>query len=147
MAHVKPKDHVMFKRLAIVAFAASATIGLASLAATDAFAKPHGKGNHGQHGNNHHPGKGKHGKNHDGNRHRHGHRHRHGRVDVVFNRTRTPVVLRQAVSYPAVSAVKPVRGCLTKEYTETGAVLFKDNCTEEFAMNPPEETQDQASAK
>jgi hypothetical protein len=68
-------------------------------------------------------------------------------VDVVFHRTRTPVVVRQAVSYPAATAVKPVCSCLTKEYTDTGAVLFKDNCTEEFAMNPPEEAQDQASAK
>src|SRR5689334_17084486 len=27
--------------------------------------------------------------------------------------------------------------CLTKEYTSEGAVLFKDRCTNEMAMNPP----------
>ena len=40
---------------------------------------------------------------------------------------------------PAVAA--PVVGttctCLTKEYTATGAVLFKDVCTNEVAVNPP----------
>ena len=29
--------------------------------------------------------------------------------------------------------------CLSKEYTQEGAVLFKDNCTNEMAMNPPAE--------
>ncbi len=28
--------------------------------------------------------------------------------------------------------------CLTKEYTPEGAVVFKDVCTNEMAMNPPE---------
>jgi hypothetical protein len=27
--------------------------------------------------------------------------------------------------------------CLTKEYTPEGAVLFKDVCTNEAAINPP----------
>lgn len=27
--------------------------------------------------------------------------------------------------------------CLSKEYTPEGAVLFKDRCTNEAAMNPP----------
>ncbi len=27
--------------------------------------------------------------------------------------------------------------CLSKEYTPEGAVLFKDRCTTEMAMNPP----------
>jgi hypothetical protein len=27
--------------------------------------------------------------------------------------------------------------CLTKEYTQEGAVVFKDVCTQEIAMNPP----------
>ena len=27
--------------------------------------------------------------------------------------------------------------CLSKEYTPEGAVLFKDRCTNEMAMNPP----------
>jgi hypothetical protein len=29
---------------------------------------------------------------------------------------------------------------LSKEYTQEGAVLFKDNCTNEMAMNPPAES-------
>jgi len=40
-----------------------------------------------------------------------------------------------AVSYPVVRAA--VRTCLTKEYLPTGQVLFKDVCTNEWAMNPP----------
>jgi hypothetical protein len=35
---------------------------------------------------------------------------------------------------------RPVAGpctCLSKEYTPEGAVLFKDRCTNEMAMNPP----------
>jgi len=33
---------------------------------------------------------------------------------------------------------RPVaRGCLTKEYLQTGQVLFRDLCTSEWAVNPP----------
>lgn len=39
-----------------------------------------------------------------------------------------------AVSRPAVAG--PCT-CLSKEYTQEGAVLFKDRCTNEMAMNPP----------
>ena len=39
-----------------------------------------------------------------------------------------------AVARPAVAG--PCT-CLTKEYTPEGAVLFKDRCTNEMAMNPP----------
>jgi len=46
-----------------------------------------------------------------------------------------------AVTYPvARSYAAPVARpctCLTKEYLPTGAVLFKDLCTKEFAANPP----------
>jgi hypothetical protein len=40
-------------------------------------------------------------------------------------------------------SVAPVTGscnCLTKQYTEQGAVVFKDLCTNEMAMNPPVST-------
>jgi hypothetical protein len=37
-----------------------------------------------------------------------------------------------AVSAPATAATTT---CLTKEYLDTGAVLFKDVCTQEWAMN------------
>jgi hypothetical protein len=30
------------------------------------------------------------------------------------------------------------RACLTKEYPRAGMVLFKDTCTEEWAMNVPD---------
>ena len=40
------------------------------------------------------------------------------------------------VSRPVVSRPGPCT-CLSKEYTQEGAVLFKDNCTKEMAMNPP----------
>jgi len=36
--------------------------------------------------------------------------------------------------------------CLTKDYTPEGAVVFKDVCTNEMAMNPPETTQGPAAA-
>src|SRR5262245_24340691 len=40
------------------------------------------------------------------------------------------------VSRPVVSRPGPCT-CLSKEYTQEGAVLFKDNCSNEMAMNPP----------
>ena len=45
-----------------------------------------------------------------------------------------------AVTYAATTAVAPTYNrctCLTKEYTPEGAVLFKDLCTNEAAINPP----------
>jgi len=44
------------------------------------------------------------------------------------------------VGGPTYIASRPVAGpctCLSKEYTPEGAVLFKDRCTNEMAMNPP----------
>lgn len=34
-------------------------------------------------------------------------------------------------------AATPTCNCLTKQYTQDGAVVFKDLCTNEMAMNPP----------
>lgn len=34
-------------------------------------------------------------------------------------------------------AATPTCNCLTKSYTQDGAVVFKDLCTKEMAMNPP----------
>ncbi len=46
-----------------------------------------------------------------------------------------------AATYAAVTpAAPPTSGtcnCLTKQYTPEGAVVFKDVCTNEMAMNPP----------
>lgn len=39
-------------------------------------------------------------------------------------------------SRPVAAAPGPCT-CLSKEYTPEGAVLFKDRCTNEMAMNPP----------
>ena len=39
---------------------------------------------------------------------------------------------------PVYAAARPAaRGCLTKEYLQTGQVLFRDLCTSEWAVNPP----------
>jgi hypothetical protein len=50
-----------------------------------------------------------------------------------------PVVVTRPV-YVAARPVSYTPGpctCLSKEYTPQGAVLFKDRCTTEMAMNPP----------
>jgi hypothetical protein len=50
-----------------------------------------------------------------------------------------PVVVSQPVyvaARPVVATPGPCT-CLSKEYTPEGAVLFKDRCTTEMAMNPP----------
>jgi len=41
-------------------------------------------------------------------------------------------------------AATPTCNCLTKSYTQDGAVVFKDLCTKEMAMNPPAEAAPQA---
>jgi hypothetical protein len=48
------------------------------------------------------------------------------------------VVGGTAVAAGPVYAARPAaRGCLTKEYLQTGQVLFRDLCTNEWAANPP----------
>ena len=44
---------------------------------------------------------------------------------------------------PLAAPVARTCTCLTKEYTPEGAVVFKDVCTNEIAMNPPEVPQQQ----
>ena len=61
--------------------------------------------------------------------HKHPHWQVHYRPRVWYA---APVV---ATTY-AVSRPGPCT-CLSKEYTPEGAVLFKDRCTNEMAMNPP----------
>jgi hypothetical protein len=51
-----------------------------------------------------------------------------------------PVVTGVDTTYPATPATyaaTPTCNCLTKQYTQDGAVVFKDLCTKEMAMNPP----------
>jgi hypothetical protein len=47
------------------------------------------------------------------------------------------VVGTTAVAGGPVYARPAGRGCLTKEYLQTGQVLFRDLCTNEWAANPP----------
>jgi hypothetical protein len=62
---------------------------------------------------------------------------------------------RPRIWYPAPVAVAPTYiasrpgpcTCLSKEYTPQGAVLFKDRCTNEMAMNPPELPQQTGEAE
>jgi hypothetical protein len=46
----------------------------------------------------------------------------------------------------ATYAATPTCNCLTKSYTQDGAVVFKDLCTKEMAMNPPADAAPQAPA-
>ena len=56
----------------------------------------------------------------------------------VHYRYRRIWVAPRPVVYGAVTPVVTGRcTCLTKEYTPEGAVLFKDICTNEAAINPP----------
>ena len=51
-----------------------------------------------------------------------------------------PVVAGGVATYAATTYSTPTYNrctCLTKEYTPQGAVVFKDVCTNESAMNPP----------
>ena len=67
--------------------------------------------------------------------HNHPHWHVHYRPRFWY----PPVVVggpTYIASRPIVSAPGPCT-CLSKEYTPEGAVLFKDRCTNEMAMNPP----------
>src|SRR5262245_17951909 len=51
------------------------------------------------------------------------------------------VVGGTAVAAGPVYARPAAGGCLTKEYLQTGQVLFRDLCTSEWAVNPPAATQ------
>lgn len=56
----------------------------------------------------------------------------------------TPPVVVERVTTTSPSRpvyTPPRRVCLTKEYLPTGAVLFRDVCTNEWAQNPPVEEQ------
>jgi len=119
----------------LLALAAVAALGTTALMATtsSADAKSFHKGG-GHHGGVHF--KGGHGKHFGYGHHVHRHAHRHWRHRHVHVYPR-PVIYSAA---PAVYAAKPAVNpctCLTKEYTPEGALLFKDICTNEAAINPP----------
>jgi hypothetical protein len=112
----------MLKRSALIALAAVATFGLATLNAGDASAKS-GKGGNGNHGGHGHHG------------HHHNHHHKHIKVLYAYKQWHRYSVVRPATT----TYTRPTCTCLTKEYLPNGAVLFKDVCTNEAAMNPPNE--------
>ena len=68
---------------------------------------------------------------------RHGHhfhhRHCHGHVHLHWRRH----YVRDPGRYPVARPVASTCTCLVKEYLPNGAVLFRDVCTNESAMNPP----------
>ena len=91
-----------------------------------------------------HPGRGHHVRTpgrHFGHKiHRHRHVHLHGRYWRHRHIWYGPRVVYAArpVVYGAAPVITTNRcTCLTKEYTPEGAVLFKDICTNEAAINPP----------
>jgi len=140
----------MLRKSTLLAVAASAALGLAMLSPISASA--HGGGGHGgghgggMHGGGHGGGHGGHG-GHGGWGHHGGwshggfarHHHRHYRWRVGYYHR--PIWYAQPVVYGGYTVARPITPgpctCLTKEYTPEGAVVFKDRCTNEEAMNPP----------
>jgi hypothetical protein len=58
-----------------------------------------------------------------------------------------PVIATGGVAtYAATTPATNTCTCLTKQYTPQGAVVFKDVCTNEMAMNPPENASPAADA-
>ena len=106
----------MFLKSTALALTAVAALGTTMLTATTTSADA--AGFHGHRG---------------GHFRHHGHwRHRH----IYYPR---PVIYAaRPVVYSAAPVISTNRcTCLTKEYTQEGAVLFKDICTNEAAINPP----------
>jgi hypothetical protein len=118
----------MFRKiiLSLAAIASLATIALASIPAN---AKSGGNG-----GNmdNHNNG----GQNMGGNyRYRHTHWQPHFKRYYAYGRYYVTPVTYTAISRPVVNTCN----CLTKEYTPSGVVVFKDLCTKEMASGPVDE--------
>jgi hypothetical protein len=128
--------------LALAAVVALGTTSLTSTADAKGF-HGNGKGFHGGHGHFHkghgHFGHGHkhHGHGHFHRHHRHVHWHGHWRHRHIYY-PRPVVYAARPVVYSAAPVASTNRcTCLTKEYTQEGAVLFKDICTNEAAINPP----------
>jgi hypothetical protein len=105
-----------------------------------------GTADEGMHGGGMHGGGGFHG----GGFHRGFNGHHHPRWYVHYRR---PIWYGGAgyIAAPVTYAVsRPVVAgpctCLSKEYTPEGAVLFKDRCTNEAAINPPAPAPQQTGA-
>jgi len=121
----------MLIKSSLLALATVAALGTTALT-TSTSAEAHGwKGGHGHHGGFHGGHRHRHG-------HFHGHRHRHGHFHGHYRNYRHVYYAPRPVVYAAAPVITTNRcTCLTKEYTPDGAVLFKDLCTNEAAINPP----------
>ena len=120
----------MILKSSLLALATVVALGTTALTSTSADAK----GFHGGGGFKHFGGHHK----HFGHHHwRHRHVHLHWRYRHYYY-PRPVVYAARPVVYGAAPVITPNRcTCLTKEYTPEGAVLFKDICTNEAAINPP----------
>jgi hypothetical protein len=141
--HGISQETIMLRKSTLLAVVASAALGLAMLAPTSASAM----GGHGGHGGGIHGGggHGMHGGGHGGHGGWNHHRH-HPRWHVRYHR---PIWYGVRPVYTAYSTRIVSPGpctCLSKEYTPEGAVLFRDRCTNEAAMNPPAPAPQQTGA-
>jgi hypothetical protein len=132
-----PKERSMFVKSTVIAFAAVAAFGATMLTAstTPADAAGFHRGGHFRGAIGHHV--------------RHDWRYpgryipRHPRWSRplwrhhIYYYPRPVIYAARPVIYGAAPVVTNRCTCLTKEYTPTGAVLFKDICTNEAAINPP----------
>ena len=143
----------MLRKSTLLAVAASAALGLAMLSPSIANAKGGHGGGGGMHGGGH--GGGMHGGGHGGHGMHGGHgggihigfRHYHPRWHVRYHRPiwYAPRPVIYSAYAPRIVSPGPCT-CLSKEYTPEGAVLFKDRCTNEAAMNPPAPAPQQTGA-
>jgi len=131
----------MFKKSTLLALAGALTLGVAMLSPVSADAKGfHGGGGHGG-GMKFHGGGGIKVGHFHGHRHFRPHFRPHWHVHYRRHYWAAPIAT-YAVARPAIAG--PCT-CLSKEYTPEGAVLFKDRCTSEMAMNPPAAAPQQTS--
>jgi len=132
----------MLRKSTLLAVAASAALGFAMLSPITASAHGgggHGGGGHG--GGGMHGGGGHGGGGHWGGHGHGGHVHFHGHYRWRVGYYHRPIRYARPVVYGGYTVARPITPgpctCLTKEYTPEGAVVFKDRCTNEEAMNPP----------
>jgi len=139
----------MSRKSTILALAAIASLGSIALSSTSASAFGHGRG----FGGGVHTGGGMHvsGGMHSFRGYRTGGfafrrfahvrplwRHPHWRFGWRRPYWVAPVIATGLATTYATAPTWNRCTCLTKEYTPEGAVVFKDLCTKEMAMNPPE---------
>jgi len=139
----------MFRKSTLLALAAVASLGTLALASTDASARGFGGG--GFRGGGFHGGGaraiGGSFRSFHGGGFRHAirfarpHWHHHHRHHWRWWAWRRPYWVAPVIAGGvAATYAAPTYNrctCLTKEYTQEGAVVFKDVCTQEMAMNPP----------